>query len=142
MTSKKQQQERKTVPKETTQKGTKKQKTSESSSASTRHSERIANQDSDLTRSTKKLKISYDSDSSSRSDYSLKDVPSRASSFREEDRKAFNATFKPTSDENNFIPDVEGKNYVGYLLSKPMLIIYILPSHKPSKSIPSSKYRS
>ncbi len=111
MTSKKQQQKRKTVPKETTQKGTKKQKTSESS-ASTRHSERIANQDSDLTRSTKKLKISYDSDSSSRSDYSLKDVPSRASNFTEEDIMAFNATFKPTSDENNFIPDVEGKNYV------------------------------
>ena len=123
MTSKKRQQKRKTdegesgyTPKETTQKASKKQKivenASQSSSAPTRYSERIANQDSDLTRSTKKLKISYDSDSSSRSDYSLKDVPSRASSFREEDRKAFNATFKPTSDENNFIPDVEGKNYV------------------------------
>jgi len=108
MTSKKQ---RKTVPKETTQKGTKKQKTSESS-ASTRHSERIASQDSDLTRSTKKLKINYDYDSGSRSDYSLKDVPSQASKFTEEDIEAFNATFKPTSDENNFIPDVEGKNYV------------------------------
>src|SRR5437016_2970734 len=108
MTSKEQQQERKTVPKETTQKGTKKQKTSESS-ASTRHSERIASQDSDLTRSTKKLKINYDSDSSSRSEYSLKDVPSRASKFTEEDIVAFNATFEPL-DENNFISDVEGKN--------------------------------
>ncbi|CAI2186687.1 4395_t:CDS:1, partial [Funneliformis geosporum] len=73
MTSKKQQQERRTVPKETTQKGTKKQKTNEGSSASIRHSEHIASQDSDLTSSTKKLKISYDSDSSSRTEYSLKD---------------------------------------------------------------------
>nr|CAG8437062.1 7477_t:CDS:2 [Entrophospora candida] len=109
MTSKEQQQERKTVPKETTQKGTKKQKTSESS-ASTQHSERIASsQDSDLTRSTKKLKISYNSNSSSHSDYSLKDVPSQASKFTEEDIVALNATFEPL-DENNFISDVEAMN--------------------------------
>jgi len=112
MTSKKQQ---KTVPKETTQKGTKKQKTSESS-ASTRYLERIANT------STKSLKISPGSDSSSRSSYGLKDIPSVASRFIEEDMMAFNATFKPADEYGSVIPDVEGKKYENNL-SEPILII-------------------
>ena len=133
MTSKKRQQKRKTdkgesgyTPKETTQKASKKQKivenASQSSSAPTRYLERIASQYSDLARSTKSLRISSGSDSSSCSSYGLKDIPSVSSRFIEEDMMAFNATFKPADEYGSVIPDVEGKKYENNL-SEPILII-------------------
>ncbi|CAG8480498.1 24581_t:CDS:2 [Dentiscutata erythropus] len=45
---------------------------------------------------------------SSRSSYDLKDLPSSASKFAEEDVEALNATFKSASNESEVIPDVEG----------------------------------
>ncbi|CAJ0755195.1 13835_t:CDS:2 [Entrophospora sp. SA101] len=73
------QQKQKTDPKKTTKKDPKKQKTSQSSSVSIQHSEHIASQDLDLTRSTRNLRISY------HSEYNLKVVPSQAYKFTEED---------------------------------------------------------
>ncbi|RGB23470.1 hypothetical protein C1646_728455 [Rhizophagus diaphanus] len=109
--TKKRQQKRKTVdeseytPKETTQKDSKKQKTEEEiSQSSIRRSERVARQVSDLSRVAGNLRIDSDSD------YGLKDLPSRASKFTEEDIGAFNATFVPASDGDDLIPEVEVTN--------------------------------
>jgi hypothetical protein len=89
--------------KETTQKASKKQKTS--SIVPTQQSERIAKQVSDL--ATRNLLICSDYDSS----YGLKDLPSSASKFTEEDVEALKATFQPASNEEDVIPDLEGRNY-------------------------------
>jgi len=90
--------------KKTAQNTSKKRKNVETespgSSATRQQPKRLASEDSVL---------SSDSSSSSRSSYGLKDLPSSASKFTEEDSKALNAAFQPAS-RNKVIPDVEGKN--------------------------------
>ncbi|CAG8649002.1 15261_t:CDS:2, partial [Funneliformis caledonium] len=89
---------------ETSRKASKKQKTVV---APERCSECIFRQYSDLTRAAKSLRISSGSDSRSRSSYDLKDLPSDASKFTEEDIVALNAIFKPADDDKIIMPDVE-----------------------------------
>lgn len=132
--SKRRQRKRKTVesesesaPQETSQetsrKASKKQKTL---AVPARRSLRVARQSSDLTSATANLRIS----SGSRSSYDVKDLPTNASSFNKEDIDALNVIFKPfkpaseeDNDEDDFLPNVKGKNYDNYLLSEPLLIV-------------------
>ncbi|CAG8590046.1 9738_t:CDS:2, partial [Funneliformis caledonium] len=53
------------------------------------------------------LRISSGSVSGSRSSYDLKDLPSDASNFTEEDIVALNATFKPADEDEIIMPYVE-----------------------------------
>ncbi|CAG8751515.1 10883_t:CDS:2, partial [Funneliformis caledonium] len=99
--------ESESIPQETSRKASKKQKTV---AEPTRYSERIARQDSELAGATRDIRISSGSDSGSRSSYDLKDLPSSASRFTEDDLVALNATFIPASNENEVIPDVEAIN--------------------------------
>jgi hypothetical protein len=98
--------ESESLPNETTQKA---QETVEQSSAVP--DRRITRQALDTTR-TIDYSIRSGSSSSSRSSYDLKDLPRFASKFKENDIGALHATFVPASNENEVIPDVEGKNYV------------------------------
>ncbi|RGB22925.1 hypothetical protein C1646_729595 [Rhizophagus diaphanus] len=97
--------ESESLPKETTQKA---QETVEQSSAVP--DRRITRQVSDPTR-TRDYSIRSGSSSSSRSSYGLKDLPRYASNFTEDDIGALNATFVPTSNENEVIPAVEATNF-------------------------------
>jgi hypothetical protein len=95
----------------------------------TRRSERISRQDSDLTRVTKSLRINSGSESDSRSSYELKDLPPLASKYSEDDMEALNVTFEPASNENEVIPNIQGRKYamlINHLMD--ILIILILSS--------------
>ncbi|CAG8514977.1 12290_t:CDS:2 [Acaulospora colombiana] len=88
-----------------------KRETDVSSPAPKRKSIRIARQES-LAGATSNLRICSGSNSSARSSYDLKDLPSSASKFALEDVEALNATFESTSNENDVIPEVESENYI------------------------------
>jgi hypothetical protein len=105
--------ESESTPQETSQKASKRQTTAP------RRSERILKQDSDLTRVTKSLRISSGSSSDSRSSYELKDLPPSSFKYSKEDMEALNVTFVPASNENEVIPNIQGRKYA-------MLINYLI----------------